>query len=86
MRKDDQNQQRLNMPNNKLNRSYGDVPIAVMKTPNTSQLDLSPAQKRIKILNNYGKTPPLNIVHTKPPDKILTSQFKTPTRLSTSLI
>lgn len=61
-------------------RSYGELPIHVLKTPNTSQSEFSPAQKRIKLLKNYGKTPPLNIVHTKPVDKKLISPFKTPTR------
>lgn len=63
------------------NKSYGKSSVAVVKTSNTSQSEFSPAQKRIKLLSSYGKTPPLNIVHTKPPDKILMSQFKTPTRL-----
>lgn len=64
-----------------LRRSYGELPVTIVNTSNTSQSEFSPAQKRIKMLNSYGKTPPLNIVHTKQPDKKLMSQFKTPTRL-----
>ncbi|XP_026814002.1 breast cancer type 2 susceptibility protein-like isoform X2 [Rhopalosiphum maidis] len=71
----------LNKSKNALHRSYGELPVTVVRTSNTSQSEFSPAQKRIKRLNSYGKTPPLNIVHTKPPDKKLMGQFKTPTRL-----
>lgn len=71
----------LNTSKHILHRSYGELPVSVVKTSNTSESELSPAQKRIKMLNSYGKTPPLNIVHTKPPEKKLLSQFKTPTRL-----
>lgn len=77
---DDLNHQ-YKSPKNEFHRSYGGIPITVVKTPNMSQSEYSPAQKRIKLLNNYGKTPPLNIVHTKPPDKRLMSQFKPPSRL-----
>ncbi|XP_022167413.1 uncharacterized protein LOC111031675 isoform X1 [Myzus persicae] len=75
------NEQCLNKSKTALNKSYGELPIAVVKTSNTSQTECSPAQKRIKMLKSFGKTPPLNIVHTKPPDKKLLGQFKTPTRL-----
>uniref|UniRef100_A0A2S2NE36 Breast cancer type 2 susceptibility n=2 Tax=Schizaphis graminum TaxID=13262 RepID=A0A2S2NE36_SCHGA len=75
------NEQCLNKSKNALHRSYGELPVTVVRTSNTSQSEFSPAQKRIKMLNSYGKTPPLNIVHTKPPDKKLMGQFKTPTRL-----
>lgn len=64
-----------------MHRSYEELPITVLKTPNTSLSEYSPAHKRIKMLSTFGKTPPLNIVHTKPPDKKLMSQFKIPTRL-----
>jgi len=64
-----------------LNKSYGELPVTIVRTSSTSQSECSPAQKRIKMLNAFGKTPPLNIVHTKPPDKKLMGQFKTPTRL-----
>lgn len=74
-------QQYSNTSKNELNRSYGELPVAVLKNTDTSLSEFSPAQKRIKMLKSYGKTPPLNIVHTKPPDKKLLSQFKTPTRL-----
>lgn len=73
-------QQCSNTSKNEINRSYGE-PMVVLKTSNTSLSEFSPAQKRIKMLKSYGKTPPLNIVHTKPPDKKLLSQFKTPNRL-----
>lgn len=73
--------QSLHTLKNSFCRSYGESSVTVEKTSNTSQSEFSPAQKRIKLLSSYGKTPPLNIVHTKPPDKILMSQFKTPTRL-----
>ncbi|XP_025200949.1 breast cancer type 2 susceptibility protein homolog isoform X2 [Melanaphis sacchari] len=75
------NDQCLNKSRNTLHRSYGELPVKVVKTSNTSQSEFSPVQKRIKLLNAYGKTPPLNIVHTKPPNKKLLGQFKTPTRL-----
>lgn len=78
---DDSKQLCLNTSNNSFHRSYGECSMTVMKTPNTSLSEYSPAQKRIKMLNNYGRPPPLNIVHTKPLDKKLMSQFKTPTRL-----
>ncbi|XP_015365877.1 PREDICTED: breast cancer type 2 susceptibility protein-like [Diuraphis noxia] len=71
----------LNKSRNALHKSYGELPVSVVRTSSTSQSECSPAQKRIKILNAFGKTPPLNIVHTKPPDKKLLGQFKTPTRL-----
>lgn len=74
-------QQFLNTSKSDIHRSYGELPVTVVKTCNTSLSEFSPAQKRIKLLNKYGKTPPLNIVHTKPPDKKLMNQFKTPTRL-----
>ncbi|XP_050067020.1 breast cancer type 2 susceptibility protein-like isoform X45 [Aphis gossypii] len=75
------NEQCLNKSRNALHRSYGELPVTVVRTSNTPQSEFSPVQKRIKMLNAYGKTPPLNIVHTKPPDKKLMGQFKTPTRL-----
>lgn len=75
------NEQCLNKSRNTLHRSYGELPVTVVRTSNTPQSEFSPVQKRIKMLNAYGKTPPLNIVHTKPPDKKLMGQFKTPTRL-----
>lgn len=78
--KEDPKQQSLNTSKNAFNRSYGELSMTVVKASNTSQSEYSPAQKRIKMLNNYGKPPPLNILHTKPPDKKLMSQFKTPTR------
>ncbi|KAF0756440.1 breast cancer type 2 susceptibility protein isoform X2, partial [Aphis craccivora] len=74
-------EQCLNKSRNALHRSYGELPVTVVRTSNTPQSEFSPVQKRIKMLNAYGKTPPLNIVHTKPPDKKLMGQFKTPTRL-----
>lgn len=74
-------QQCSNTSKNEINTSYGELPMAVLKTSNSPLSELSPAQKRIKMLKSYGKTPPLNIVHTKPPDKKLLNQFKTPTRL-----
>lgn len=70
-------QQCLNMSKHAVRRSYGELPVSVVNTS-----EFSPAQKRIKMLNAYGKTPPLNIVHTKLPEKKLMSPFKTPTRLS----
>ncbi|XP_008186509.2 breast cancer type 2 susceptibility protein-like [Acyrthosiphon pisum] len=75
------NEQYLNKSRNALHKSYSELPVAVVRTSSTSQSEFSPAQKRIKMLNAFGKTPPLNIVHTKPPDKKLMGQFKTPTRL-----
>jgi len=76
-----QNQQSINTSRNSFRRSYGELPVTVIKTRSTSSpLELSPVQKRIKMLNNYGKTPPLKIIHTKQPDKKLLGQFKTPTR------
>ncbi|XP_060865003.1 breast cancer type 2 susceptibility protein-like isoform X2 [Metopolophium dirhodum] len=75
------NEQCLNKSRNALHKSYSELPVAVVRTSSTSQSEFSPAQKRIKMLNAFGKTPPLNIVHTKPPDKKLMGQFKTPTRL-----
>lgn len=75
------NEKCLNKSKNTLHRSYGELPVTVVRTSNTSQTEISPAQKRIKMLNAFGKTPPLNIVHTKPPDKKLMAKFKTPTRL-----
>jgi len=70
----------LNTPTNVFHRLYDELPISVMKASSTLSSEFSPAQKRIKMLNTYGKTPPLNIVHSKPPDKKLLGQFKTPTR------
>lgn len=78
---EDSKDQCLNTSKNSFNRSYGELSMTIMKTSNTSQSEYSPAQKRIKMLNNYGRPPPLTIIHTKPPDKKLMSQFKTPTRL-----
>lgn len=74
------NEQCLNKSKNAPHRSYDELPVTVVR-PSTTQSEFSPAQKRIKMLNAFGKTPPLNIVHTKPPDKKLMGQFKTPTRL-----
>lgn len=69
-----------NTPKNVFHRVCKELPVAVIKTSNPSPAEYSPAHKRIKLLNSYGKTPPLNIVCTKLPDKKLLSQFKTPTR------
>lgn len=77
---DDLKQQFANTSKNAIHRSYGELPLHVVKTPNTSQSEFSPAQKRIKLLKNYVKTPPLNIIHTKTVDKKLMKPFKTPTR------
>lgn len=77
------NQQYSNSSKNELHRPYGELPVTVLKTSNTTQSEFSPAQKRIKMLKSYGKTPQLNIIHTKTPDKKLLNQFKTPTRLKT---
>lgn len=79
---DNSNQRCSNLSQNVLHKSYGELPVTVIKTLNSSQSEFSPAQKRIKMLKSYGKTPPLNIVHTKMPDKRLLGQFKTPTRHS----
>lgn len=81
MNNESPNQQCSSTTKNELHRSYGELPVTILKTSNSPQSEFSPAQKRIKMLKSYGKTPPLNIVHIKPPDKKLLSQFKTPTRL-----
>lgn len=70
-----------NISRDVMNRTYGELPVTVLKTSNTTQSEFSPAQKRMKLLNTFGKTPPLNIIHSKPVDKKLMSQFKTPSRL-----
>lgn len=72
----------LNTSTNVYHSSYSELTVSVTKPSSTLSSEISPAQKRIKMLNTYRKTPPLNIVHTKPPDKKLLSQFKTPARHS----
>ncbi|XP_050525126.1 breast cancer type 2 susceptibility protein-like isoform X2 [Daktulosphaira vitifoliae] len=72
----------LNMSKNKIETHCREVSSSIVNTSlNNFQSEFSPARKRIKMLNAYGKTPPLNIVHTKPINKKLTSQFKTPSRI-----
>jgi len=79
--KEDIKQQCSNLSKSVQHKSYGELPITLVKTSNPSRSENSPVRKRLKLLNTYGKTPPLNIVQTKPPEKRLLSQFKTPTRL-----
>lgn len=69
----------INTPKNVFHKLCEELPVTAIKTSNPSETD-SPVHKRIKLLNSYGKTPPLNIVCTKLPDKKLLGQFKTPTR------
>lgn len=71
----------VKMSKQMIEKQYKEIPKAVSTPPHQFQSELTPARKRIKMLNNYGKTPPLNIIHTKPINKKLTSQFKTPNRI-----
>ncbi|XP_050425095.1 uncharacterized protein LOC126836099 isoform X2 [Adelges cooleyi] len=71
----------LNVANKKIQKPYGESPSAAVSSPHVFQSEFSPVRKRLKMLNAYGKTPPLNIIHTKPPNKKLMNQFKTPNRM-----